>query len=88
MEIVSPVPCFRVMDEPVSGHFIIRSANIGIEGFHIYLLSMLKSFKLLVIVIVRSLKSRQQLGLENLLLRHQLIILQRTHKKPRLQNTD
>jgi len=68
--------------------FIIRPASIGIAGFRGYLPSMLKSIILLIRAIASAFRSQQMLALENLLLRQQLIVLQRKHKRPRFQTSD
>jgi len=49
---------------------------------------MINSLKILLKSIVNCFSSQQQLVIENLLLRHQLSILQRNAKKPRLQTSD
>ncbi len=49
---------------------------------------MLKSTFLFFRGIVNLFKSRQQLSLENLFLRQQLMVLKRNHKRPRFQNSD
>ncbi|MDP8237485.1 MAG: hypothetical protein P9X24_00215, partial [Candidatus Hatepunaea meridiana] len=49
---------------------------------------MLKLLILLATAIVKSLRNRQQLILENLFLSQQLVILKRNQKRPRLQNSD
>ena len=49
---------------------------------------MLKSIIQFANAILGSFKSRQQLGLEILLLRQQLIVLQRKQKRPHFQNSD
>ena len=45
-------------------------------------------FKIILIAVSRALASRQQLVLENLALRHQLEVLQRNAKRPRLKPSD
>jgi len=45
-------------------------------------------FNIILRTIIASLKSRNQLALENLALRHQLEVLQRNAKRPRLKPSD
>ena len=44
--------------------------------------------KIIILALVAAFRSRQQLALENLALRHQLEVLQRTTQRPRLMTTD
>lgn len=45
-------------------------------------------FKIIILALVAALRSKQQLALENLALRHQLGVLQRTAKRPPLMPAD
>ncbi|MBK8164747.1 MAG: integrase [bacterium] len=45
-------------------------------------------FKILLLAIAAAFRSRQQIALENLALRHQLAVLQRTARRPRLKTAD
>ena len=45
-------------------------------------------FKIILLALNASLKSRKQLALENLALRHQLEVLQRNAKRPRFKPSD
>ncbi len=45
-------------------------------------------FKYIIRAVIAGLKSRRQLALENVALRHQLEVLQRTAKRPRLRPSD
>jgi hypothetical protein len=45
-------------------------------------------FRIILSAIIAGLKSRQQLAIENIALRHQLEVLQRNAKRPRLKASD
>ncbi len=80
------------MPDPVAYHYKIVSSG---NPVHIVLLALIYSHyyidRMLIIILrtfISALRSHRALALENLALRHQLDVLKRNNKRPRLKNRD